>query len=408
MDWPQAKAEPARDALSGRAAINAVAAQTVVLFALTTLPTPLYRDYGREDGFGVLVLTLIYAVYVIGTISTLAVLGRLSDQVGRRPVALLAIATAGLAALLFAVSHALPSLFVARLLTGVASGLSSGACVAWLQELYGERRKKTATTFTVAVNNFGLGLGPLLGGWLAQFAPWPLSLSFIVYIALAVVTAAIVWRTPDTLDEPKPLRELSLRPRIGVPGNLVRRFLAPGVICFVLFSLVGFYSAITPGLIADTLKIDNHAATGSIVFELFIVGTAAAYIGKRVGNKPAMLWGAGLMLPTLALLVYAELAASLWALLVGTAVGGLSLGLGYLGTLEVTNEMAPQDKRAELTSALFICGNLGLALPVLGVGIVSATATPALADLIFAGVIALLSIGGLAFGIVDKGQQQEG
>ena len=377
----------------------AVAAQTTLLFTITTLPTPLYRDYGRADGFGVLTLTLIYATYVVGTISTLAILGRLSDQIGRRPVALLALCTAAITAILFIVSHAVPALFAARLLTGIASGLSSGACVAWMQELYGPDRKKDATTLTVAVNNFGIGLGPLISGWLAELTPWPLTASYIVYLVLIGAVAVAIWNTEETLDTPRPLSELSLKPRIGVPRNLIRPFLAPGIISFVIFSLVGFYSAIAPGLIGDTLKIESHAAAGGIVFELFAVATAAAWLGKPLRNRPAMLWGAGLMLPTLALLVLAQIDASLWLLLAGTAFGGASLGIGYLGLLEVTNELAPEDKRAELTSALFICGNLGLAVPVIGVGVVSALANPSIANLVFAVVIALLSVGGLAFGL---------
>lgn len=387
--------------LNGRAAVVAVGVQTLFLFALTTLPTPLYRDYGHEDGFSVLTLTLIYATYVVGTVGTLAIFGRLSDQIGRRPVALLALGVAALSAVLFAISHALPMLFVERLLTGIASGLSSGACVAWLQEL--SESKENATPVTVAFNNFGLGFGPLLSGVLAQFAPWPLQLSFVVYLVLVIVTAAFIFRTTETMEKTKPL---SLKPRIGVPRDLVGRFLAPCIISFVLFSLVGFYSAIVTGLIADTLRIDSHAAAGAIVFELFAVATAAAFLGKLLGNRPSMLWGAGLMLPTLALLVLAQLEASLWMLLAGTAIGGLSLGIGYLGTLQVSNEMAPQDKRAELISVLFICGNLGLAVPVLGVGVTAALTSPATANLVFAGVIALLSIGGLAFGFSPLSKQK--
>lgn len=393
--------------LTRRPAIVAVAGQTALLFTLTTLPTPLYRDYAEADDFSVLTLTLIYATYVVGTISTLAFLGRLSDQIGRRPVALMALGVAGLAALAFALSHALPMLFVARLATGIASGLSSGAAVAWLQELYGRDRKKDASTFTVAVNNFGLGLGPLLCGWLAEFAPWPLSLSYVVYIVLVALSALALWRTHETVDDPRPPEQVSLRPRIGVPRNLVGRFVAPAVIAFVIFSLVGFFSAITPSLIAEKLGIESHAASGSIVFELFAVSIAAAYLGRRLSSRAAMLWGDALMLPTLALLVVAQAGGQLWALLVGTAFGGLSLGIGYLGTLEVVNAMAPDEKRAELTSSLFICGNLGLAVPVLGVGVTAAIAGQDVANLSFAGVIALLSVAGLVFGFVNRAQQSE-
>jgi hypothetical protein len=74
--------------------------------------------------------------------------------------------------------------------------------------------------------------------------------------------------------------------------------------------------------------------------------------------------------------------------------------------VEVGNQIAPPDKRAELISMLFVCGNLGLSVPVIGVGVLGAVAGPQLADMIFAGVTALLSVAGLGFGILAPGQKQ--
>jgi MFS family permease len=110
------------------ASIIVVSAQTAPVFALTTLPTPLYRDYARAFGSSVLTLTLtlIYATYVVGTLSTLFLLGRLSDKIGRSSVALAALGLAALAALVFASATNTPMLFIGRALTGFAAGLSSG------------------------------------------------------------------------------------------------------------------------------------------------------------------------------------------------------------------------------------------------------------------------------------------
>ncbi|HEX2761750.1 MAG TPA: hypothetical protein VHM27_14595, partial [Rhizomicrobium sp.] len=100
-----------------------------------------------------------------------------------------------------------------------------------------------------------------------------------------------------------------------------------------------------------------------------------------------------------ALMAAAEALASLPAIILASVVGGVALGAGWRGALEVTSQIAPGDKRAEMMSMLFVCGNLGLALPVIGVGMMSVLATPALADRIFAAVIALLSLAGLGFGL---------
>ena len=63
-----------------------------IVFFSATLPSPLYPLYRATFGFGGVTLTLIYATYVIGNLAALLFFGRLSDQIGRRLVALPAVA----------------------------------------------------------------------------------------------------------------------------------------------------------------------------------------------------------------------------------------------------------------------------------------------------------------------------
>jgi MFS family permease len=60
------------------------------LFASVT-PSPLYHTYSVLWHFSPLTLTLIYATYAFGVLATLLLAGRVSDQVGRRPVLLVAL-----------------------------------------------------------------------------------------------------------------------------------------------------------------------------------------------------------------------------------------------------------------------------------------------------------------------------
>ena len=78
----------ARRTLSDGAAY-AVAAGVIGLglFASVT-PSPLYALYAERWHFSALTLTLIYATYAFGVLATLLLAGRVSDEVGRRPVLL--------------------------------------------------------------------------------------------------------------------------------------------------------------------------------------------------------------------------------------------------------------------------------------------------------------------------------
>ena len=112
-----------------------------------------------------------------------------------------------------------------------------------------------------------------------------------------------------------------------------------------------------------------------------------------------MLLALGLMIPTTALVVAAQMLGSMTLMVIATAVCGMAGALGYRGGLQVVNQIAPKERRAEVVSAFFICCFCGNALPVIGVGILSTYASPAIASLVFAGVIGLFSLVALGFGL---------
>ncbi|MGN6454417.1 MAG: MFS transporter, partial [Steroidobacteraceae bacterium] len=149
-------------------------AQLAVLYAGSTLLTPLYRLYREAFGFSHLTLTFIYAAYVLGNLIALLFLGRISDQLGRRVVNLASLAIAACATLLFLFSSSVTWLFAGRIVSGLAIALGATATTAWLSELSQDKRR--ATLFATEGNFVGLALGALPAGLLAAYLPWPLRL----------------------------------------------------------------------------------------------------------------------------------------------------------------------------------------------------------------------------------------
>ena len=80
----------------------------------------------------------------------------------------------------------------------------------------------------------------------------------------------------------------------------------------------------------------------------------------------------------------------------GAAFTGVTSALGYRGSLQVINEIAPAEKRAEVISSYQIVCFLGNSLPVVGVGILSAAYDAITATVSLAVAIALLSAVALA------------
>jgi MFS family permease len=379
--------------LTGARASSVVAAMVAVMFMGSTLVTPLYAQYRESFGFSEITLTLIYAVYAIGNLLALLLFGRLSDQAGRRPVSVAAFMLAGLAMLIFLFAGSEAWLFAARTMSGFAIGVASGTAAAWLAELDTGKDKARATLIASVANFTGLAIGPLLAGVLVQYAPWPLRLSYIVYLLILAGIAILIQRTQETVRKPtRSVRGVSLRPRLGVPPGVRFPFIAPATTAFATFALIGFYAALIPSILAETLHETNKAVGGAVVFELFCVSALVAIVTRRVGSRVAMLSGLALLLPSVVLLVTAQAFDSLTLLLAGTAVSGVAAALGYRGSLQVINQIVPNDRRAEVVSSYYLTMFLGNSLPVIGVGIVTAVANRAVASVAFAVMIAALAV----------------
>jgi hypothetical protein len=112
-----------------------------------------------------------------------------------------------------------------------------------------------------------------------------------------------------------------------------------------------------------------------------------------------MMWALGLMIPSVALVVAAQAAASITIMLAGTALCGAASGLGYRGSLQVINEIAAPDRRAEVLSAYFVCCFSGNALPVIGVGVITMAAGSLIASTTFAAMIAIFALAAMVFAL---------
>lgn len=343
------------------------AAVFAIGMAGTTLPTPLYGLYREQLGFSELTVTVVFAVYAVGVIAALLLAGDLSDEVGRRPVLLCALGLSAASALCFLFEGGLPLLFAGRLLSGFAAGLLSGAATATVMELAAPGHEARAGLAATAANMGGLGCGPLLAGLLAQYAPWPLRLPFLVHLALLAVASVLTWFLPETVRNPK--RRPRLRPQGLVVPPEVRGVFAPAALAaFAGFALLGLFTAVAPTFVAQTLQVDNLAVSGAIVFSVFLASTVGQSLMGRLGVRRAL--PAGCLVLTVGLvLVGASLAVeSLPLLVAGALLGGLGQGLAFRAAITAVGGAAPPEHRGGTISALFVVAYTGISLPVVGVG----------------------------------------
>src|SRR3954470_10664240 len=161
----------------------------LALFA-SSVPSPLYGVYRELWGFSPLVLTLVYATYAFGVLASLLLAGRLSDEVGRRPVLLAGLGGLVLAAVFFILAQSVAWLFVARGVQGLSTGLVVAAASAALLDLHPRRDPAGVGLTNGVASTIGMGLGVLVSATLVQYLPAPRVLPYIVLLALLLIALA--------------------------------------------------------------------------------------------------------------------------------------------------------------------------------------------------------------------------
>ncbi|MGW2638177.1 MFS transporter [Streptomyces sp. NPDC001348] len=355
----------------------------------TTLPTPLYGLYRQQIGFSELIVTVVFAVYAVGVITALLVAGGFSDVLGRRPVLLCALGLSALSAVCFLSEGGLPLLYTGRVLSGFSAGLLSGTATATVLDLAPPGLRARAGLAATAANMGGLGLGPLVSGILAQYAPRPLELPFVVHLGLLALAVAVTFLLPETVHHrgPRP----PLRPQgMTVPPEVRGVFAPCALAAFAGFSLLGLFTAVAPAFLAQTLGEHNLAVTGAVVFCVFCASTGGQLLMGRVGAPRALPWGC-LVLVLGLLLVGASLQlTSLPVLLAGAVTGGVGQGMAFRAGLTLVSAATPQEHRGATISAFFVVAYVGISLPVVGVGALAVTLGVRSAGLVFAGCAVLL------------------
>jgi MFS family permease len=393
LDPSAAVAGPARRRTSP-VAFWLVAYAFAVTMLGTTLPTPIYVIYQAQWQFSTSLITLIFAVYALGVLAALLAAGRSSDQVGRRPVLATAIGLSIVSAVTFILAPDVGWLFVGRVLSGLSAGLMTGTATAALTETAGPGSGRRASLVSTTANMGGLGLGPLLAGLLAQYAPEPTVLPFVVQLGLVAIAGVGLLAVPETVRERSPL---SPRFRgLGIPAAGRAEFIAAGCAGLAAFALLGLFSSLVPTFLSGTLHDTSHAVAGAVVFLAFGIGAVTQLAGSRLPSRPVILAGLAIFLAALALIVAGLSAASMPIFLAGTVVSGVAVGAVFMGSLAVANRLAPAESRGQVISTFFVFAYVGLTVPVIAVGFGSQAFGSFRATLGCAIVLAAVAVAALA------------
>lgn len=369
---PQPNTGRARSGLPHSWGFWVAAVAFLVNMGFSAVPTPLYVLYQQRDHFSATTVTAVYAIYAVGVVGSLFFGGHVSDWVGRKRVFVPALLINVVSAAVFLSAPSLTGLYVARVLSGVSVGLTTATATAYLGELHlGSRpaaSPRRAHITATAANLGGIGFGPLVAGLLAQYAPSPLRLPYLVFGAALAVLALLVAVSPETVALARPT--VGYRPqRIAVPRHTRRVFFAATGAGMAAFAVYGVFNSLAPSFLAATMHQGSHAVAGAVAFAAFAAGALAQITFARWDTLTMLRRGVPVLALGLALLTGGMWVADAGLFVAGGIVVGAGGGLLFRAAMVTAASAAPPESRAEALAGFFLGGYIGLSAPIVGLGI---------------------------------------
>jgi MFS family permease len=346
-----------------------VAASVIALglFASTT-PSPLYHSYSELWHFSPLTLTLIYATYAFGVLVSLLTIGGVSDDVGRRPVLLVALGALMLSTVLFLLADSAAWLFAARGLQGLATGAAVSAASATLLDLHSRRDPAGVGLTNALAAAAGLGLGVLVSSTIVQIGTDPLVLPYVILFTLFALAFVGVYLMPEPVEKRSRFHLRFERPM--VPAQVRRPFLLASLAAISSWSIGALFFSLGPQLGAEIFDSTNAVVAGSGIVLLAATAAVAQYLTARSPAWLATSLGSLALAGGMALIVLAAATGSSVAYVAGSVLGGAGFGAAFLGGLRALVSSIPPAHRAAVLSAFYVVAYAALSIPAVLAGIV--------------------------------------
>lgn len=339
----------------------------------TALISPLYALYKETWGLQASDISLIYVLYMGGALCSLLFLGRLPDRAGFRRVMQTGLVLALIGTLISMAAWNMTSLIAGRVLVGVASSMLTTSATLGLAQLSKPGQMQRVAMVTGFLLAFGFGLGPLVGGIMGQWAPYPLVTTYIPTLVLGCVGWYALSRLqlpPSTL--PQNTQALQWRdalPKLTWPASSDSvAFLLTSALPFLAFGVFGLYASMSPLFLDKLVPWHGPVVSGTAIAVILL---ASACVQIMAGRLPTHWCGtAGLLGLALS---NALLMANLWigsAILfaLGVALTAMGHGMSMLAGMGMINRIAKPHNRSGLLSTYLVIGYIGSMLPMMAIG----------------------------------------
>jgi MFS family permease len=389
--------------------------------------TPLLLMYRQVDGYSSVEVDLFLAFYLLGLVPGFLIGGPLADRHGRKRVMVAGIVISAIGSCILAAGAASPYwLCAGRLVVGVSVAVAMVAGTSWIEELsrqpYDSGARTSGARRASLALTAGFGIGAGISGVLAQWAPAPTVLPYVVQVGLLLAAAVPLAWAPETRKSAvtAPIgaspnaagtslsgREstdslgatlAALARDLRVPRASRARFLrvvvpsAPWA-----FGALAIAYVVTPALVSSRVGGDRVAF--ATLLTVVALGTGAliqplvARIAEITGGRQLAL-GLGLTFVGVVLCAIEAAVLSPALAVVIAIVMGLGYGISIVSGLTEVQRMAGPDDLAGLTGIYCSLTYVGFLLPVALALLASSTSYVALLIVVAAAcLVCALTVG---------------
>jgi EmrB/QacA subfamily drug resistance transporter len=244
---PTATALPFRNALLAMLGIGLV--NMLVALDQTVVSTALPSIVAELHGFEY--YAWIASAYLLASVVTVPVFGRLGDYFGRKRFVIAAVITFTVASVLCGVANDMLFLVLARGLQGVGGGMMVGTAFASIPDLFPDPRARVRWQVVMAAAyGIGTAAGPSLGGWMSEHWGW--RSTFLINLPVGIAALYFIWAHLPAFRRPH-------------EGEVKIDWLGAALVAGVLGCLQAFIEAVPKsGLTAGNLVLGTCVIAGTI------------------------------------------------------------------------------------------------------------------------------------------------
>ncbi len=332
----------------------------------TALASPLYPIYQELWHLLPSHITYIFVAYMFGCLATLLFLGRTSNSFGFIRTLQIGILFVILGLALSSVASNALWLGLGRFIIGIASGLISTSAMLGLITTIPDSHKQNAPQLSSIITVIGFGLGPFIGGLIAQFSSQPLVTPYLPVIAAAVLCFFGLFLVKVRQFKAQPF---SIAPHLEMPAVQHQAlFFIAGFTAFSAFGAFSLFASLSPSFVKNLIPWHGPLVSGSAIASILMVSAIVQFLAKNLPAGKSL--NLGLITLVLSFILLGLCMSMQWSILffISDILVGVGHGFGLMGAFGLIHQMTTTDNRAAVMSTYLFIGYLGTIVPIIAVG----------------------------------------